>query len=269
MPSGTKPGTRGYCPSQPRPESRDPQSPPAALEDPRGFSVPPNLAYLRLACDCLRGYSATLPGSQSVRPRCSRSPSPPQRPRALLSLPSPALTSRTALRGGGGGGAGTLASAHPEPPLGPSSGCCHEPTLSDSGDVCRGGGGRGVEKEAAGALEHSHRSPGQGIKGPDKNQRQGCAGAGTGAFFHAQAGQSAQKKLCGSLSCHIHKVAQEDMNEVCGCAPRKTLGTRADTCISPRSIVPLYRLIQGQNAAGRLELWAPSGEKETGERGQR
>lgn len=63
-----------------------------------------------------------------------------QRPRALLSLPSPALTSRTALRGGGEGGARILASAHPELPLGRSWGCGHEPTLSDSGDVCSGGG---------------------------------------------------------------------------------------------------------------------------------
>lgn len=38
------------------------------MEDPRGFSVLPNLAYLRLACDCLQGYISTLPGSQSVRP---------------------------------------------------------------------------------------------------------------------------------------------------------------------------------------------------------
>lgn len=151
LPSETRPGTRGPCPSEPRPESWDPRSPPAALEDPRGFSVLPNFTYLPLACDCLQGYSATLPGSQSVCPRCSRSPSPPQRPRALFSLPSPALTSRTALRGGGRrwGGAGTLASAHPEPPLVPSPGCRHEPTLSTLGTSAGGGGGGGeAEKEA-------------------------------------------------------------------------------------------------------------------------
>lgn len=79
------------------------------------------------ACDCLQGYSSTLPGSQSVCLRCSRSP-PLERPRALLSLPSPALTSRTALRGGGEGEARILASAHPELPLGHSRGCGQEPT---------------------------------------------------------------------------------------------------------------------------------------------
>lgn len=143
MPSGTRPGTQGRCPSQPHPEYQDPRSPPVALEDPRGFSVLPNLAYLRLACDCLQSYSATLPRSQSVRPRCSRSPSPPQRPRALLSLPSPALTSRTALRGGGGGGAGTLASAHPEPPLVPELAAVTRPLYRTLG-TSAGEEGKGV-----------------------------------------------------------------------------------------------------------------------------
>lgn len=81
----------------------------------------------------------------------------------------------------------------PRAASGPQPGCRHAPTLSDSGDVCRGGGGREVEKEAAGALEHSHRSPGQGVEGPDKNQGQGCAG--TRAFFYVQAWQECSEEI--------------------------------------------------------------------------
>lgn len=145
----------------------------------------------------------------SVRPCGSRSPSPPQRPRALLSLPSPALTSRTARSGGGGGwGAGLRpprAASYPQP------GLCHAPTLADLGDLCWEGVGRGVEKGAAEASEDSVRGSEKGVKGPwRKSHGQGCAGTRTSIS------RRGQKKLCGSLSHHVHKVAGDGMNEGCG-----------------------------------------------------
>lgn len=152
-PSGTRPGTQGHCPSPPRPGSWDARTLPTALEDPRGVSALLRLAYLPVTCQCLLGSGDALPGSQSGRPRGSKSPSLPLRPSALLSLPSPALTSRTARSGGGGLGRwdaglrppraasgpqpGLPSRAHPGGPWGPVPGKSGEGSREGS---CRGSG---------------------------------------------------------------------------------------------------------------------------------
>lgn len=149
---------------------------------------------------------------QSVRPCCSRSPSPPQRPRAQLSLPSPALTSRTARSGGGG--AGALASAHLEPPLVPSLDFRHAPTLADLGTCLGkewGGELRGLQRTATGVQNKESRVPGERVKAK-----------GVQVLGLSSISKGGQKKLCGSLSHHVHKVAGVGMNEGCeavGCAP--------------------------------------------------